>query len=101
MSLVGLDQLLAKEAALARAAIGAKLIVALLTEDLLAEVLDSPPSAAEIEKVALASLQDRAGSPDRRHTRPDHDPRRARKCQSKAPLQKPRRAQATAKTAAT
>lgn len=100
-SLVGLDQVLAKEPALARAAIGAKLIVALLTEDLLAEVLDSPPSAAEIEAIALARLQDRAGRPARRHTRPDRDPRRAHKRQSEALLQKPRRAQAEAKTAET
>lgn len=42
-SLVGPDALLAKDAALVRTAICAKLIVALLTEDLLAEVLDSPP----------------------------------------------------------
>lgn len=100
-SLVGPDALLAKDAALVRTAICAKLIVALLTEDLLAEVLDSPPSAAEIEAVALASLQDRAGDHPRRHPRQDHDPRRPRNRESKAPLQEPRRAQTTTKTAAT
>lgn len=100
-SLVGLDALLAKDAALARAAICAKLIVALLTEDLLAEVLDSPPSAPEIETIALASLQDRPGDPARRHPRQDHYPRRARDRQSKTPLQEPRRAQTTAKTTVT
>lgn len=77
-SLVGLDALLAKDAALARTAICAKLIVALLTEDILAEVLDSPPSEPQIEALALASLQDRPGDPARYHSRQDHEPRRSR-----------------------
>ena len=59
-SLVGLDALLAKDQALARTAICAKLIVALLTEDLLAEILDSPPSAQDIEADLLDCLQDGA-----------------------------------------
>ena len=44
-TLMGFDDLTAKNAALARSWIYAKLIAALLTEDLVAEVLDSPPSA--------------------------------------------------------
>lgn len=99
-SLVGLDALLAKDAALARTAICAKLIVALLTEDLLAEVLDSPPSEPQIEALALASLQDRPGDSPRRHPRQDHEPRRPRHRQSQTPLQKPRRTKATTKTTA-
>jgi len=98
--LVGLDALPAKDAALARAAICAKLIVALRTKDLLAEVLDSPPSEPQIEALALASLENRPGDARRRHPRQDHESRRPRNRQSKTSLQEPRRTQTSTKTAA-
>lgn len=98
-SLVGLDALLAKDAALARTAICAKLIVALLTEDLLAEVLDSPPSAPEIDAVAMAQLQDRPDRAARRDPRTDRRPHPPRTPKGRAPLQKPRRTDATTKVA--
>ena len=53
-SLMGFDDLAAKDPALARSWIYAKLIAALLAEDLVAKVLDSPPSAGRFGALALA-----------------------------------------------
>lgn len=99
-SLVGLDQLLAKDRRLARAAISAKLIIALLTEDLLAKVLDSPPSAPRVAPRQMAPLPDHPRSPApgsaRHRRRLDERPRHS---QGQTALQKPRRTKATTKVA--
>lgn len=55
-SLVKLDAIQAKDIRLARTAIYAKLIVALLIEDFLTELLESPPSEPEFDERAMARL---------------------------------------------
>ena len=97
-SLVGLDQLAAKNDRLVRTCLCAKLIVALLSEDLLSEVLDSPPWGARALDVRLATAADRARRPAQRHSRQ----RRARNSPqppiAAPPRQKSRRAKTTTKT---
>jgi hypothetical protein len=97
-SLVGLDRLQAKERRLARAAISAKLIIALLTEDLLAKVLDSPPSEPRGAPRQMAPLPDNPRSPAPGRTRHRHRiARRPPTSEGQTSLQKSRRAKATAK----
>jgi hypothetical protein len=98
-SLVGLDQLLAKDRRLARAAISAKLIIALLTEDLVAKVLDSPPSAPSIAPREMAPLPDHSRCPAPGRARHRRRLERPRSPKGQAILQKPRRSKATTKVA--
>jgi hypothetical protein len=70
-SLVGLDMLPAKKPELARAWIYARLIVAIIAEQIAGQVPDSSPSAPDKtsrKPVALASHEDRLGHNLRRHS---------------------------------
>ena len=97
-SLVGLDQLAAKDDRLVRTCLCAKLIVALLSEDLLSEVLDSPPWEARALDVHLAPAAHRARRAARRHSRQRHPRTPPRPPISSPSLQKSRRAIASTKT---
>jgi len=81
-SLAGLAQLPAKQPELARAWIFAKLIVAVLAEQMAGQLPDSSPSAdggAGIEPIALAAHEDDARSHPHRHSRPRHVDNRAQR----------------------
>jgi hypothetical protein len=70
-SLAGLDMLPAKKPELARAWIYARLIVAIIAEQIAGQVPDSSPSGlgnTTREPIALASHEDRAGHYPRRHS---------------------------------
>jgi hypothetical protein len=68
-SILHLDDLQAKDSRLVRTCLAAKLVIALLTEDRVAAILDSPPSAPRSE-IAMAAHAHRPRRPDRRHLRP-------------------------------
>jgi DDE family transposase len=71
-SLAGLDQLPAKNPELARAWIYARLIVALIAEQIAGQIPDSSPSGhgnTSRKPIALASHQDRIGLDPRSHSR--------------------------------
>ena len=71
-SLAGLDQLPAKNPELARAWIYARLIVALIAEQIAGQVPDSSPSGYDTtpsKPIALASHQNRSGHGTRSHSR--------------------------------
>jgi hypothetical protein len=71
-SLAGLDMLPAKKPELARAWIYARLIVAIIAEQIAGQVPDSSPSGFDTttgKPVAMASYEDRLGDPSRRHSR--------------------------------
>jgi hypothetical protein len=69
-SVLGFADLAAKDPQLVRACLYAKLIVALLCEDILQDLLDSPPSAPRyVAAVPLASLASRSRSAPDRHLR--------------------------------
>jgi hypothetical protein len=71
-SLAGLDELPAKNPELARAWIYARLIVAIIAEQIAGQVPDSSPSArgnTGRKPIALASHEDRIGHDSRRHSR--------------------------------
>lgn len=97
-SLVGLDTLAAKDDRLVRSCLCAKLIVALLSEDLLSEVLDSPPSALLKLGIHLAPAADHPRRASQRHPRPGAARRHNRDPSAATNLQKSQRTKATAKT---
>jgi Transposase DDE domain len=70
-SLAGLDMLPAKKPELARAWIYARLILAIIAEQIAGQVPDSPPSGCEATRkpIALASHEDRPGRNLRRYSR--------------------------------
>jgi hypothetical protein len=71
-SLAGLDMLPAKKPELARAWIYARLIVAIIAEQIAGQVPDSSPSGGGTttsKPVSMASHEDRLGDPLRRHSR--------------------------------
>jgi hypothetical protein len=71
-SLAGLDMLPAKKPELARAWIYARLIVAIIAEQIAGQVPDSSPSGPDIttsKSIALASHEDSVGHNRRRHSR--------------------------------
>lgn len=71
-SLAGLDRLPAKKPKLAQAWLYARLIVAIIAEQIAGQVPDSPPSGhgnTTSKPVALASHEDRPGHHSRRHPR--------------------------------
>jgi hypothetical protein len=71
-SLAGLDMLPAKKPELARAWIYARLIVAIIAEQIAGQVPDSPPSGPDNttrKPIALASHEDSPGHGPRRHSR--------------------------------
>jgi hypothetical protein len=70
-SLAGLDMLPAKKPELARAWIYARLIVAIIAEQIAGQVPDSSPSGPDIntrKPITLASLEDSPGHDPRRHS---------------------------------
>ncbi len=90
-SLAGLDLLPAKNPELARAWIYARLIVAIIAEQIAGQVPDAPPSAPEIttrKPIALAAHEDRLGHDLRCHswTTPVADPLQSLQQNPSSPL---------------
>jgi hypothetical protein len=95
-SILGFADLAAKDPQLVRACLYAKLIVALLSEDILQDLLDSPPSASRaVATIDMASPAFHPRSAPARHLRPLR-PRRLRHATGRHRSQH-RRANATTK----
>lgn len=81
-SILHLDDLQAKDKRLVRTCLAAKLVIALLTEDLVAEILDSPPSTLG-DEIAMARHSDRSRRTARRHLRTPRAQSRGRQTQER------------------